>query len=344
MGVNSQGGSAETGIIANKLLESVENSYSVEPQAEISFVIPVFNGARTITAVVERIFEFYSDLEVEIVLVNDGSGDDSESVCLALQEEHPRGITYVQLARNFGEHNAVLAGLSHSTGSHVAVLDDDGQNPPEEVRRMYDELRSGGWDVVYGRYRAKQHSALRNLGSAFNDRVANLMLNKPRDLYLSSFKVMNRFVADEITRYRGSFPYIDGLILRTTCHLGQVDVDHQERAGAESNYTIRRLFLLWLNMFLNFSIMPLRFSALLGACMSIASFFLMIAIVIDKLYVNPDVSVGIPTVLVTVAFFAGVQLLILGTVGEYLGRIFMDQSGTPQSVVRYTRERELSRD
>ncbi|MFP8873071.1 MAG: glycosyltransferase family 2 protein [Myxococcota bacterium] len=322
----------------------MENRYPVGPQAEISFVIPVFNGGRTIAAVVERIFEFYSDLEIEIVLVNDGSADDSEQVCLELQEKHPRTLTYVQLARNFGEHNAVLAGLNHATGAHVAVLDDDGQNPPEEVRRMYDELRSGGWDVVFGRYRVKQHSGLRNLGSSFNDRVANLMLNKPRDLYLSSFKIMNRFVVNEITRYRGAFPYIDGLILRTTRNLGQVDVEHRERGDARSNYTLRRLFVLWLNMFLNFSIMPLRFSALLGSCMAVVSLFLMIGIVIDKLYINPAVSVGIPTVLVTVVFFAGVQLLILGTVGEYLGRIFMDQSGTPQFVVRYTRERDPSRD
>ena len=118
----------------------------------------------------------------------------------------------------------------------------------------------------------------------------------------------------------------------------------QERGDAQSNYTLRRLFVLWLNMFLNFSIMPLRFSALLGSCMAVVSLFLMVGIVIDKLYVNPAVSVGIPTVLVTVVFFAGVQLLILGTVGEYLGRIFMDQSGTPQFVVRYTRERDPTRD
>jgi undecaprenyl-phosphate 4-deoxy-4-formamido-L-arabinose transferase len=155
---------------------------------------------------------------------------------------------------------------------------------------------------------------------------------------------MNRFVVDEITRYRGAFPYIDGLVLRTTSNLGQVDVDHRERAGSQSNYTLGRLFLLWLNMFLNFSIVPLRLSAVLGAFTSLASLFLMAAIVIDRLYINPDVAIGIPTVLVTVVFFAGVQLLILGTLGEYLGRVFLDQSGSPQFVVRYARERRPGSD
>jgi glycosyltransferase involved in cell wall biosynthesis len=312
----------------------------VTPPAELSFVIPVYNGAKTIGGVVEQIFSLYSDLSLEIVLVNDGSVDQSEEVCQALQAKYPDTLTFIHLARNFGEHNAVLAGLNHATGEYIAVLDDDGQNPPEEVRPMYDEIRAKDYDVVFGRYRIKQHGFLRNAGSWFNDKVANVLLKKPPGLYLSSFKVMNRFVADEITRYTGAFPYVDGLILRTTSNLGQIDVDHRARANSESNYGLRRLFLLWLNVFLNFSIAPLRISALLGALTALASLFLMVAVVIDKLYINPDVAVGIPTVLITVLFFAGVQLVILGALGEYLGRIFLDQSKSPQFVVRYVRERE----
>ena len=308
--------------------------------AELSFVIPVYNGAKTIGGVVEQIFELYSDLILEVVLINDGSLDESEKVCQALQEKYPDTLTFVHLARNFGEHNAVLAGLNHATGEYVAVLDDDGQNPPQEVRPMFDEIRAKNYDVVYGHYRIKHHGFLRNVGSWFNDKVANILLKKPSDLYLSSFKVMNRFVVDEVTRYTGAFPYIDGLILRTTRNLGQIDVDHRARVDALSNYDFRRLFLLWLNVFLNFSITPLRLSALLGALTSLASLFLMVAVVIDKLYINPNVAVGIPTVLITVLFFAGVQLVILGALGEYLGRIFLDQSKSPQFVVRYVRRRE----
>jgi undecaprenyl-phosphate 4-deoxy-4-formamido-L-arabinose transferase len=306
---------------------------------ELSFVIPVFNGGRTISRVVGRIHELYADLAFEVILVNDGSTDDSERVCDALVESHPDTVTFLHLARNFGEHNAVLAGLNHARGAYVAVLDDDGQNPPREARRLYEKARTGGYDVVYGRYRVKHHGWLRNLGSRFNDKVANVMLGKPPGLYLSSFKVLNRFTIDQIVRYKGAFPYIDGLILRTTSNLGQIGVEHREREGSSSTYTLGKLIRLWLNMFLNFSMTPLRVSALLGLFTSLISLLLLVAIVVDKLYINPDVTRGLPTVLVIVVFFAGVQLVILGTIGEYLGRLFLDHSKNPQFVVRYVKQR-----
>jgi len=313
-----------------------------EPQADavdLSFVIPVYNGSRTVGEVVRRIHELYADLRFEVVLVNDGSRDDSETVCRELAERHPDTVTFLHLARNFGEHSAVLAGLNHAAGAHVAILDDDGQNPPEEVRRLYDAIRAGGQDVVYGRYRAKRHGWLRNLGSRFNDRVANVMLGKPRELYLSSFKILNRFTVDEITRYTGAFPYIDGLILRTTRNLGQIDVEHLRRENAASGYSLGKLFRLWLNMFLNFSVTPLRVSALLGFFTSFVSIILFVLIIIDKLFINPDITHGLPTLLVIVVFFAGVQLVILGTIGEYLGRLYLDHSKSPQFVVRYVKSR-----
>jgi undecaprenyl-phosphate 4-deoxy-4-formamido-L-arabinose transferase len=309
------------------------------PVLDLSFVIPVYNGSRSIVKVVETIHRLYTDLAFEVVLVNDASEDDSEQTCLSLIETYPDTVSFLHLARNFGEHSAVLAGLNHATGACAAILDDDGQNPPEEVRRLYDYLQANGYDVVYGRYAVKHHSRFRRLGSGFNDRMANIMLKKPRELYLSSFKVLNRFVVDEIIKYKGAFPYIDGLILRTTRNVTQIEVEHRDRSETPSNYNLRKLFVLWLNMFLNFSIIPLRLSALLGMLTSLVSLPLLAAIVIDKLYINPEVTVGLPTVLVTVVFFAGVQLLILGTIGEYLGRMFLDQSMSPQFVVRYTRGR-----
>ena len=317
----------------------------VPRRVEISFVIPVYNGSATIGRVVQAIHDTFADLVIEVILVNDGSEDDSEATCSALVDRHPGTVTFVHLARNFGEHSAVLAGLNSTHGAFVAVLDDDGQNPPQEVRRLYAEIKSGGHDVVYGHYRTKQHGWFRNLGSWFNGRMANIMLKKPPELYLSSFKLMNRFIVDEIIRYRGAFPYIDGLILRATDNIGQIEVEHRERAsGVRSTYTLRKLFKLWLNMFLNFSILPLRLAALLGVCTSLISLLLMGAIVLDKLYFNQELAVGIPTVLLTVVFFAGIQLVILGAVGEYLGRLFLDHSGSPQFVVRYVRHRGPVRD
>ncbi len=305
----------------------------------LSVVIPVFNGGGSIRGVVENLHRTLADITYEIVLVNDGSYDDSEEVCRALYEKHPDTVTFLNLSRNFGEHNAVMAGLSHTTGNYAAIMDDDGQMPPGELLKMYAEIKAKRYDVLFGRFRIKHHSKWRNFGSRFNHHVANMLLKKPRDLYLSSFKVMNRFVVNEITAYKGPYPYIDGLIVRSTRNLGQMDVDHKPRENSRSNYTLSRLYSLWLNTFLGFSIAPLRIATAVGLLASVSSIFLFIAIAIDKLYLNPDVTVGIPTVLTTIVFFAGLQLLILGVIGEYLGRLFLDHCKSPQYVVRYTKKR-----
>jgi glycosyltransferase involved in cell wall biosynthesis len=302
---------------------------------ELSLVIPVYNGSRTIGPLVEHITKIFGPTAFEIVLVNDGSEDNSEQVCAGLAEKFAQHVTFVHLSRNFGEHSAVLAGFRQSRGLYIAVLDDDGQNPPEEVVRMLDELKRKKYDVVYGHYIEKRHSRFRNLGSWFNDRIATLMLHKPKDLYLSSFKVMNRFVANEITKYRGPYPYADGLIYRVTRNIGQIPVEHRTSPGGQSRYTFRRLIRLWLNMFLNFSIKPLRLSIYVGLLTSCLSIVALIAIVIDRLWITPNVTLGIPTVLGTIVLLAGIQLMILGLVGEYLGRLYLDQTGTPQYVIRY---------
>jgi len=305
-------------------------------EPELSLVIPVYNGSRTIGALVEHATKIFGSTSCEIVLVNDGSEDDSETVCAQLARKFPQSVTFVHLSRNFGEHSAVLAGFTQARGRYIAVLDDDGQNPPEEVVRMLDELKRKNYDVVYGHYIEKKHSWFRNLGSRFNDRIATLMLHKPKDLYLSSFKVMNRFLVNEIIKYRGPYPYTDGLIYRVTRNIGQIPVEHRVSQSGRSRYTLRRLVRLWLNMFLNFSIKPLRVSVYVGLLASCLSVVALIAILIDKLWITPDLTVGIPTVLGSVVFFSGVQLMILGLVGEYLGRLYLDQTGTPQYIVRYS--------
>jgi undecaprenyl-phosphate 4-deoxy-4-formamido-L-arabinose transferase len=295
-------------------------------------VIPVFNGAATIGPLVERLVRVFEGLALQVVLVNDGSTDASHEVCLELSLTCPC-VTYVLLARNFGEHNAVMAGLAHAEGDYVLVMDDDFQNPPEEALRMLREAVGGDYDVVYARYRRKRHGVLRNLGSRFNDLVASFMLGKPRDLYLSSFKCMNRFLVREILKYRGASPYIDGLILRCTRSIGTIEVRHEPRGAGRSGYTPRKLLRLWLNMFVNFSIMPLRVSTLLGVGACALSIVLSASVVIEKL-ARPDVPIGWPSVVVIVMMFSGVQLLILGVIGEYVGRIFLDMGGKPQYTVR----------
>ena len=311
---------------------------------ELSLVIPVYNGARTIGPLVEQIIRVFDSSSFEIVLVDDGSKDESEAVCAGLTEKYPQTVLFVHLSRNFGEHNAVLAGFMQSGGRYVAVLDDDGQNPPEEVKRMLEDLKTKNYDVVYGHYIEKKHSAFRNLGSWFNDRIATIMLHKPKDLYLSSFKVMNRFVVNEIIKYRGPYPYTDGLIYRVTRNIGQLPVEHRVSASGRSRYTFRRLVRLWLNMFLNFSIKPLRLSIYVGLFTSCLSLVALVAILIDRIWITPNVTLGIPTVLGTIVLLSGIQLMILGLVGEYLGRLYLDQTGTPQYVIRYVKGRDSGSD
>jgi undecaprenyl-phosphate 4-deoxy-4-formamido-L-arabinose transferase len=300
----------------------------------VSLVIPVYNGARTVGPLVERLRkELAGAHELEIVLVNDGSQDDSAGVCRELARSDPR-VRFVNLARNFGEHNAVMAGLRFASGECAVILDDDFQNPPSEVTKLVEKL-AGGYDVVFARYERKQHSWLRNLGSRFNNAVASVMLGKPRDLYLSSFKAVNRFVIDEITRYAGPYPYVDGLILRATRNWATELVRHDPRAEGPSNYTLGRLVGLWLNMFTNFSILPLRVASLAGLVFALLGLVLAVGFVVEKLR-HPELPAGWASLAVIVLTISGVQLFALGMIGEYLGRLFLQDNGTPIFVVRET--------
>ena len=184
---------------------------------------------------------------------------------------HSAGIpvTYIEHARNFGEHNAVMTGLRHVRGRFVITMDDDLQNPPEEVVRLYDHARLGGWDVVYTRYAEKAHAGWRNLGSRFANKVADWLLDKPRGLYLSSFRCMSALMVDAVTRYRGPYPYIDGLLMQVTQRIDSIEVRHLPRAEGRSNYNLRRLIRLWLNLVTSFSLAPLRLAMLTGAMLAL---------------------------------------------------------------------------
>jgi len=298
-----------------------------------SIVIPVYNGARTIGPLVERLVEVFDRDGLQIVLVNDGSVDHSDAVCRSLRVRYPEHVTYIELSKNFGEHNAVMAGLHHCRGDHVVVMDDDFQNPPEEARRLIEHATRHGYDVVYSRYACKHHHWLRNLGSRFNDAVATLLLNKPKGLYLSSFKCLNRFTVGEVVRYSGPYPYVDGLILRCTRRIGTIEVRHDARRAGRSGYTLRKLVGLWLNMFVNFSVLPLRLGTVAGFAASALGVLMGFGVLVERV-LRPETPLGWASILVTVLTFSGVQLVMLGVLGEYVGRLFLSGNQTPQFVVR----------
>jgi undecaprenyl-phosphate 4-deoxy-4-formamido-L-arabinose transferase len=300
----------------------------------VSVVVPVFNGSASVGTLVERLHEALAGpYALELVLVNDGSADDSAAVCRALAERHA-WVRFVDLARNFGEHNAVMAGLHFATGDCVVVVDDDFQNPPSEVGKLVETLREG-YDVVFSEYETKHHSALRNLGSRINNAAATVLLKKDPGLYLSSFKAMNRFLVDEITRYDGPYPYIDGLILRVTDRIGTQRVEHRPREEGRSGYTLAKLLRLWLNMFTNFSILPLRVASGVGLVFAVTGLVLALVFVVERLN-DPSLPAGWASLAVIVLVVAGVQLFALGMIGEYLGRLFLKDNGSPMFVARET--------
>lgn len=298
----------------------------------LSICIPVYNGAPTITALVDEcIAQLAEHYALEFILVNDYSQDDSDAVCKALVARHAN-VKYISLRRNFGEHNAVMCAFNYLTGDYAVVIDDDFQNPPSEIRALVEEARRG-YDVVYSRYADKRDGFLRNLGSRFNDVVASWLLEKPKHLYLSSFKVLRGDIVKRLIRYQGPSPYIDGLILRETGNISSVLVAHADRRQGQSNYTLRKLVSLWLNMFINFSIKPLRLFALFGLVLTLFSFVAAAAFIAQKL-LDPSLQMGWTSVMVSILFFSGVQIIFLGLIGEYIGKHYLHANGTPQWVVK----------
>lgn len=307
-------------------------------KVNVSIVIPVYNAQSTIGNLVSNLIQnLKSYFTLEIILVNDHSKDNSETICVDLFNKNKNIIKFYSLSKNVGEHNSVMAGLKMATGEYVVIMDDDNQNPISEVIKLISFSVENSFDVTYTYYKSKKHSIFRNIGSWFNDKVANIMLNKPKDLYLSSFKLLNKFVVDEIIKYDLPFPYIDGLILRTTDNIGKIQVEHFERKFGPSGYTIKKLFSLWLNMFFNFSILPLRISIIIGFIFAILGFLLGAIIVYEKL-LDPSLPIGYTSTIVVISIFSGIQLIAIGMVGEYLGRVFLSQNKKPQYTIRKTFE------
>ncbi len=305
------------------------------PRPEVSIVVPVYRSETILPYLVAQVETAMQRPDVvgrfELILVNDASPDDSWNVIRELAAKYPfvRGVC---LMRNFGQHNATMAGLNHARGDIVVIMDDDLQHPPQTVMEMVDAVR-GGFDVCYTTYVDRQHTPLKRFGSWFNDRVASFLLDKPRGLYLSSFKALHRRVVREIIRYDGPYVYLDGLILDITQRITSLPIQHQKRLEGKGNYNLRRLVSLWLKMATSFSITPLRVASATGGVLAALAGVALIAVIVDKLR-HPETPAGWTSLAVIMLFIGGLQLLFLGVIGEYLGRAYLKLNRKPQFAVR----------
>lgn len=301
---------------------------------KISYVIPCYRSEKTIGHVIAEIKETMEKLNqytYEVILVNDSSPDNTWNTICGICSENDN-IVGINLSKNFGQHAALMAGMRESTGDYVICLDDDGQTPANEVDKLLAALEDGH-DAVYAKYGNKKHSAFRNLGSRVNDMMTRVMLGKPKELFVSSYFGVKRFVVEDMLRYQNSYPYVIGLVLRATKNIVNVEVNHREREEGRSGYTLKKLLGLWFNGFTAFSVTPLRIATVIGVFCALLGFAYGIYVFVRRL-LNPDMVMGFSSIMCVILFVGGMLMIMLGLIGEYIGRIYISLNNSPQYVIR----------
>ncbi len=301
---------------------------------DFSVVIPVYNGSKSIEKLVENIEMELKNNVFQIILVNDGSKDNSAKICKELSLTN-KNIKFINLRKNFGEFNAVICGLSFVEGKYGIIIDDDFQNPPSEILRLYNKAESEHLDVVYSFYDSKKHHWFRNLGSKTINYLTTYLLKKPKDLYLSSFKLIHKDIISEIVKSRSPHPYIDGLIFQVTNNIGKQKVEHKSRDQGESNYSVKKLISLSLSIIFGYSLLPLRLTFLAGF---LSIIFALVYMLLYALAIIPEW--GSPILI----FMCGVLLCSVALVGEYIGNTFLILSGKPPYIIESIHQSKTSTD
>ena len=300
----------------------------------ISVVIPCYRSEKTITKVVDEVVETLKNRKgkFEIILVNDCSPDDVWNEIIKLSIKYPSVVTGISLSRNFGQHAALMAGYRESKGEIVVSMDDDGQTNPKEIWKLVDRL-DDGYDAVFAKYPVNKESLFRRFGSWLNDKMSIWLLGKPDAIKGTSYNAIRRFVIDEMIIYNNPYPYIGGLVFRITKKCGEVEIEHKEREYGKSGYSLGKLISLILNGFTAFSVKPLRIATFVGFTSTIFGFVLGIIIVIRRL-TNSIVEIGYASIMASILFIGGILMLILGLIGEYIGRIYICINNSPQYVIK----------
>lgn len=299
---------------------------------QISVVVPVYNSEETIHDLVDQVVPVVAQYgQYEIILVNDGSSDRSAEVMRTVAEKNNNVIT-ISFFRNFGQISAIMAGLRHSHGKIVVIMDDDLQNPPQEIKKLVAALGENN-DFVFGISQETTQAHHRRFYSWIAKRLSDLLIKKPKDLYHSSFLAMSGELAAEVCRYDGPYPFLAGLIFRISNKGASVLVNSAPRRLGVSGYNFRKLLSLWLNSMTNFSIVPLRISSVLGVFTATIGFVVLAYLIVRKVMYGDFLS-GWPSLFGATLLFSGIQLVAIGTIGEYMGRSFMVLNKTPQYVIK----------
>lgn len=304
-----------------------------EAKLDLSVVIPVYRSAATLRQLTQRLVSVLdlTGMSYEFVFIDDASSDDSWQVLQDLQTEHRDCVTAVQLMRNFGQHNALMCGFRNARGRYVITMDDDLQNPPEEIPKLLDAIQNGSWDVVYGRYENKNHRRARNLGSWLVNSFYRVVFKS--SVTVTSFRIIRRELVESILSYSLNFTYIDGLLAWNTQRIGEVAVQHRPRANGRSGYSLAKLVTLALNLFTNFSLLPLQLVSGVGFLAAVGG--LLVGVYYLSQYMLSNIAVpGYASTIIAIMVIGGIQLLSLGIIGEYLGRLHLNVNRKPQYTIR----------
>ena len=299
----------------------------------VSIVIPCYNSEHTIGKVVELAIEEFNKLEkydCEFVLVNDYSRDGTWNSIAALAEEHPN-VKGINLAKNFGQHNAIMAALNYTEGDLIIGMDDDMQNHPSQIPQFLDKMEEG-YDIVFGVFKERKFSAFKNLTGAVSRFLLWHLLDRPKDIQMSSFWCCRRYVRDEVVKYDGYNTFLQVLFFRTTHNIANIEIEHFEREVGSSNYNFRRGLNLFLSC-LNFTVIPLRAATFFGTLFSAAGFIGAVVVLVRKL-LDPTIAIGWSSLMCAMLVFFGIAFLMLGIIGEYLGKLMLNINKTPQFVIR----------
>ncbi len=300
---------------------------------EISVVIPVYNSAATLQALHGRLQAVLAGMgkSFEVLYVDDGSQDASWGVLRQLQDHDPCHVVAIQLMRNYGQHNALMCGFRHARGDYIITMDDDLQHPPEELPKLLAAIDDADLDLVYGAYQQKQHGAMKNTASRVVNQFYRLVFQSP--VTVTSFRVLRRQLLETIFSYALNFTFVDGLLAWNTRRIGEVKVSHHPRAKGRSGYPFGKLLTLALNLFTNFSLLPLQFVSLCGVGAAIGGLVLGLYYFIQHMTSSITVP-GYASTIVSILVLGGLQLLGLGIMGEYVGRLHLNVNHKPQYSVR----------